>query len=74
MELSRESLREEVTNFRATLQAETLDAAEKSITLKKQGKVGWIILDQDQSKANKLSTPNMLRLFDLFGAVQQPPD
>ncbi len=71
MELTRESFREAVTQFRAGFKEDAVGVAEKSITLEKRGPVGVIVLDQHQERANKLSTPNMLRLFELFLEVEQ---
>ena len=70
MELNRDSLREEVTRFRSSFKEDAMDTAEKSLVLEKRGGVGVIIFDQYQEKANKLSTPNMLRLFELFTKVE----
>lgn len=74
MELSRESFKEEVSRFRANFKEDAFPTAEKSITLEKRGNVGLIIFDQFQEKANKLSTPNMLRIFELLLQVEQDKD
>jgi 3-hydroxyacyl-CoA dehydrogenase/enoyl-CoA hydratase/3-hydroxybutyryl-CoA epimerase len=68
--LNRESFREEVSRFRSSFKEDAFAAAEKSLTLQKKGAVGLIVFDQFQEKANKLSTPNMLRLFDLFTQIE----
>ena len=70
MELNRDSLREEVTRFRSSFKEGAMDTAEKSLVLEKRGDVGVIIFDQYQERANKLSTPNMLRLFELFTKIE----
>ncbi len=75
MEMNRETFREEVKKFKSSFQAQAgtdaFDSAEKSIRLEKRGPVAVIVLDQFQEKANKLSTPNMLRLFDLFTEIEK---
>lgn len=70
MELSKEQFREEVTRFRASFKEDALSSAEKNLTLEKRGDVGLIVFDQYQEKANKLSTPNMLRLFELLTQIE----
>ncbi len=71
LELNKETIRQEVNSFRAQIKPETLASSEKSITLSRQGKMGVITLDEQNSKANKLSTSNMLRLLDLFMEVEE---
>ncbi len=71
MELTRESFREEVSKFRSNFKEDAFTTAEKSITLEKRGAVGVIVFDQFQERANKLSTPNMLRLFELLLEVEK---
>ncbi|MBY0369988.1 enoyl-CoA hydratase/isomerase family protein [bacterium] len=71
MQFNQESLRQEVNRFRSSFQDEALDTAEKSLTLEKRGPVAIIWFDQHQEKANKLSTPNMLRLFELFVEIEK---
>lgn len=65
-----ESLRKEVGNFRSLIAEDKISHSEKSITLTKEGPVGVIAFDEPGTKANKLSTPNMLRLFDLLLEVE----
>ena len=70
MELNRETFREEVSRFRASFKEDAFATAEKSLTLQKKGKVGILVFDQFGEKANKLSTPNMLRIFELLLEVE----
>ena len=71
MEFNRESFRQEVTKFRSTFQDEALDTADKSLTIEKRGPVAILWFDQFGEKANKLSTPNMLRLFELLADLEK---
>jgi 3-hydroxyacyl-CoA dehydrogenase/enoyl-CoA hydratase/3-hydroxybutyryl-CoA epimerase len=71
MELTRESFQEEVTKFRGNFKEDAFSIAEKSLTLEKRGPVAVIHFDQFGEKANKLSTPNMLRLFELFLEIEK---
>lgn len=70
MELSKEKFREEVQAFRSTFKEDALSTAEKSLVLEKRGEVGVIIFDQFNERANKLSTPNLLRLFELCTQIE----
>jgi len=74
MEITKETFRDEVARFRSTFKEGAIDSAEKSLTWEKRGNVGIIIFDQYQEKANKLSSPNMLRLFDLFSQAEKDKD
>jgi 3-hydroxyacyl-CoA dehydrogenase/enoyl-CoA hydratase/3-hydroxybutyryl-CoA epimerase len=71
MELTRENFKSEVANFKAGFKEDVFSVAEKSLTLEKRGNIGVINFDQFQEKANKLSTPNMLRLFELCLAIEE---
>ncbi len=71
MEMNKESFREEVKKFRSSFKSDASDTAEKSIRLEKRGAVAVIVFDQHQERANKLSTPNMLRLFDLMLEIEK---
>ncbi len=71
MELTRENFREAVTQFRSSFKEDAMGTAEKSLTLEKRGNVAVLVFDQFGEKANKLSTPNMLRLFELFLEVEK---
>ncbi len=73
MEIIRENLKEEVGNFKKLLASEVITNSEKNLRLEKRGAVGLIIFDEQNSKANKLSTPNMLRLFDLLCEIESTP-
>lgn len=66
MELSKDNFKSEMNRFRTTFQGEAWELAEKSIRLEKKGSVGIIVFDDPTSKANKLSTPNMFRFFELL--------
>jgi len=70
MEPTKEAFREEVTRFRSTFKPEAIDTAAKSITLEKRGNVGVIVFDQYQEKANKLSSPNLLRFYELLTQIE----
>ena len=65
MELTRESFEKEVAMFKGSFKEDAFSTAEKSLTLQKKGNIGIINFDQFQEKANKLSTPNMMRFFEL---------
>lgn len=69
MELSRDN-KEEITQFRSNFKPESLEVAEKSVRLERKGSTGFIVFDASDSKANKLSTPIMLRLFELLCEVE----
>ncbi len=71
MQLTRESFREDVAQFRSSFKEDAFTTAEKSLTLEKRGPVGLLVFDQFQEKANKLSTPNMLRLFELLLEIEK---
>ncbi len=71
MELTRESFQEEVSKFRGNFKEDAFSIAEKSLTLEKRGAVAVIHFDQFGERANKLSTPNMLRLFELFLEIEK---
>ncbi len=71
MELTRENFKQEVASFKASFKEDLFSVAEKSITLEKKGNIGVIYFDQYQEKANKLSTPNMLRLFELCLQIEE---
>lgn len=66
MELTRETFHNEVKNFRSNMKPEAVSLAEKSLTLEKRGAVGVIVFDQAGEKANKLSSANMIRFFELL--------
>jgi len=70
MEMSRETFREEVKQFRSTFKEDAIGNAEKSLRLEKRGNVGVIVFDQFNEKANKLSTPNILRLYEILTQVE----
>lgn len=70
MELTRENLREEMKSFKSSLKEESISHSEKSFYLEKDGEVASIILDEVGTKANKLSTSNMLRLLELFMEIE----
>jgi 3-hydroxyacyl-CoA dehydrogenase / enoyl-CoA hydratase / 3-hydroxybutyryl-CoA epimerase len=74
MELNKENFRKEVSSFRAGFQEDAIQKSEKSFFLEKRGNVAVLVLDQFQDKANVLSSPNMLRLFDLFTQVEEDKD
>ncbi len=69
MELSRDN-KEELNRFRSNFKPESLDLAEKSLRLERRGAVGVIVFDTANSKANMLSTPIMLRLFELLVEIE----
>jgi len=71
MELTRENFKQEVATFKAGFKEDAFSIAEKSLTLEKKGNIGVISFDQYQEKANKLSTPNMLRLFELCLQIEE---
>ena len=71
MELTRESFKKEVAEFKKEFKEDVFSVAEKSLTLEKRGNVGVLIFDQYQEKANKLSSPNMLRLFELCTQIEE---
>lgn len=71
MELTRESFKEEINKFRSTFKEDAFTTAEKSLTLEKRGTVGLIVFDQFNERANKLSTPNLLRLFEILLEVEK---
>lgn len=71
MELTRENFKQEVATFKAGFKEDAFSTAEKSITLVKKGNIGVISFDQHQEKANKLSTPNMLRFFELCLQIEE---
>lgn len=70
MEMSRENFREEVKNFRSNFKEDALSTAEKSVRLEKRGNIGLLIFDQLNERANKLSTPNLLRFYELLTDVE----
>jgi 3-hydroxyacyl-CoA dehydrogenase / enoyl-CoA hydratase / 3-hydroxybutyryl-CoA epimerase len=70
MELSRDNFKEEVKNFRSSFKEDAIQKAEKSLVLEKKGSVGFLVFDAYQEKANKLSTPMMLRFFELLLEVE----
>ena len=71
MELTRESFEKEVAMFKGSFKEDAFSTAEKSLTLQKKGNIGIINFDQFQEKANKLSTPNMMRFFELCLQVEE---
>ncbi|NBX83454.1 hypothetical protein EBQ90_10280 [bacterium] len=71
MELNRENFRNELTSFRSQIKPEMVNVAEKSLRLEKHGPVAVIIFDQHEEKANKLSSANMLRFFELLVEVEK---
>lgn len=70
MELTRETFKQEIAAFKKEFKEDVFSIAEKSLTLEKRGNVGLLIFDQYQEKANKLSTPNMLRLLELCMSIE----
>lgn len=70
MEITKEQFRQEMGGIKALFKEDAVANAEKSLVLEKRGKVGVIVFDQFAEKANKLSTPNLLRLFDLICEVE----
>ena len=71
MEFTPERFREEAASFTKNFNETAMSAAEKSVRLEKKGNVGFIVFDQHEEKANKLSTPNMLRLYELLVQVSK---
>lgn len=71
MELNRENFRNELSSFRSQIKPEMVNVAEKSLRLEKHGPVAVIIFDQHEEKANKLSSANMLRFFELLVEVEK---
>lgn len=71
MELTPERFREEAAKFSKNFPETAFSTAEKSLRLEKKGSVGLIVFDQYEEKANKLSTPNLLRLYDLLIEVEK---
>ncbi len=71
MEFTPEKFREEAASFTKNFNETAMSAAEKSVRLEKKGNVGVIVFDQHEEKANKLSTPNMLRLYELLVQVSK---
>lgn len=71
MELTRDNFQNDLKNFRAQIKPELINTAEKSLTLEKKGQVAIIWFDQHQEKANKLSSANMLRFFELLCEVEE---
>ncbi|MBI4404178.1 MAG: enoyl-CoA hydratase/isomerase family protein, partial [Deltaproteobacteria bacterium] len=70
MELSRENLKKEVGQVRSSFKEEELTKAEKSLFWEKKGNVALIVFDSVGEKANKLSTPNMLRLCEVLMEIE----
>lgn len=70
MELQRESFKKEIQHLRTMMKEDALTVAEKSLRLEKKDGIAMLIFDQFQEKANKFSTPNMLRLFELFTQIE----
>lgn len=70
MELARDTFNKEIQHFRSQLKEDALSNAEKSIRLEKKDGIALLIFDQFQEKANKFSTPNMLRLFELLRQIE----
>jgi 3-hydroxyacyl-CoA dehydrogenase/enoyl-CoA hydratase/3-hydroxybutyryl-CoA epimerase len=60
-----------IQEFRSYFTTEAISFAEKSLFLEKKGEVGVLVFDTYNEKANKLSSPMMLRLYDLFMQVEQ---
>ncbi len=52
------------------MKEDAVATAEKSIRLEKRGNVGLLVLDQLNERANKLSTANMLRLFEIWTQIE----
>jgi 3-hydroxyacyl-CoA dehydrogenase/enoyl-CoA hydratase/3-hydroxybutyryl-CoA epimerase len=73
MELTKEQFREEVNRFRGTAKEDAVAIAAQSVRLEKRGPVAVIVFDQHQEKANKLSSLNMLRLFEIFTEIEADP-
>jgi len=70
MELTRDNFQNEIKNFRAQMKPDSIGTAEKSLSLEKRGAVGIIWFDQHEEKANKLSSANMVRFFELLCEVE----
>ncbi len=70
MEVSVNHFREEVKKFRSTLKEEALGHAETALFLEKKEGVAFFVFDAPNSKANTLSSPIMLRLFELMLEVE----
>src|SRR5262249_14757742 len=71
MELSRDNYKDEINQFRTNFKPESIDLAEKSLRLERRGSVGLLVFDTLNSKANMLSSPIMLRLFELLCEVER---
>ena len=73
MELTRDTFQQTVQQFKSQMKPESLSIAEKSLVLEKKGPVALIWFDQHEEKANKLSSANMLRFFELLCQVEDDP-
>ncbi|NBX93962.1 MAG: hypothetical protein EBQ85_12090 [Proteobacteria bacterium] len=73
MELTRETFHNEIKNFRSQMKPEAVSLAEQSLFLEKKGSVGVIVFDQAGEKANKLSSANMIRFFELLCQAESDP-
>lgn len=70
MDMSHDTVQSDINLFRAQLKPESVDVAQKSLSLKKEGSLAIIEFDQVGEKANKLSSANMIRLLELFEQVE----
>lgn len=70
MDMSHDTVQSDISIFRAQLNPESVDVAQKSLQLKKEGSLGIIEFDQWGEKANKLSSANMIRLLELLEKVE----
>lgn len=70
MELSRDTIKKEVLQFKSQMKEDAISSAEQSIRLEKQDGIALLVFDQLKEKANKFSTPNMLRLFELLTQIE----
>lgn len=72
--ITRENFRSEFETFQRHFPEGAVQTAKESLKLERKGAVGVIVFDQKGEKANKLSTINMLRLFELFLEVENNPE
>lgn len=70
MDMSHDTVQSDINIFRAQLNPESVDVAQKSLQLKKEGSLAIIEFDQAGEKANKLSSANMIRLLELLEKVE----
>lgn len=70
MEMTKENFKKEIGQVKSQLKETAVQGAEQSLKLEKRDGIALIVFDQYQEKANKFSTPNMLRLFELLTQVE----